>query len=71
MGAQQPVFKVIKGDASDEEIAAVLAVVTAAAAGRRAVAPAPRGLQAWADRAAMLRQPLRPGPDGWRASARP
>jgi hypothetical protein len=67
----RPVFKVISGDASAEEIAAVLTALTSAARpAPRPSAPA-RGTSAWADRPAMLRRPLRPGPDGWRASSRP
>lgn len=70
----RPVFKVISGNASAEEVAAVVAVLSAAATARAATASRPRraqGVRTWADRSAMLRKPLRPGPDGWRASARP
>jgi hypothetical protein len=76
MSADQPVLRVISGDASAEEVAAVVAAVTAATrpgpqaradgGSRRAHA-----VGSWASRQAMLRQPLRPGPDGWRASGRP
>jgi hypothetical protein len=69
-GAHGPVLRVIRGDATAEEIAAVVAALAARAAGRGPVAPPRRG-PAWADRAAMLRGPVWPGPDGWRASARP
>jgi hypothetical protein len=70
----RPVFRVVRGDASAEEIAAVVTALAAVAGAGRAAAPgphSPRRLRAWADRAAMLRKPLRPGPEGWRASARP
>jgi Acyl-CoA carboxylase epsilon subunit len=69
--ADQPVFRVISGGASADEIAAVVAAVTVAA--RPAARPArrARGAGGWADRSAMLRRPLRPGPDGWRASGKP
>jgi hypothetical protein len=68
---ERPVFKVISGDASAEEIAAVLAALTAAARSATQPPPPARSASAWADRPAMLRRPLRPGPDGWRASGRP
>jgi len=71
MDTNRPEFRVISGDASAEEIAAVVTALTAAAAAGRPAARGPRGLRAWADRSAMLRTPLHPGPEGWRASARP
>jgi hypothetical protein len=72
--ARGPVLRVIRGDASAEEIAAVVAALAAQAAAQaadREPAAPRRPRSAWADRAAMLRKPVRPGPDGWRASARP
>jgi hypothetical protein len=71
MDSGRPVFKVISGDATAEEIAAVLAAVTSAARSASRPSPSARSTSAWADRAAGLRRPLRPGPDGWRASGRP
>ena len=66
--AGAPAFMVISGDASAEEIAAVLGAVAGMGSSTR---PRPRGVRAWADRPAMLRKPLRPGPDAWRTSGRP
>ena len=67
-----PVLRVIHGDATPEEIAAVVAVLlarsAAAAASASPIAPAP---SAWADRSRQLRRPLFPGPDAWRRSALP
>jgi Acyl-CoA carboxylase epsilon subunit len=65
-----PVLRVIRGDATPEEIAAVVAVLLArsAAASAPPAAPAP---SAWADRSRQLRRPLFPGPDAWRRSALP
>jgi hypothetical protein len=63
-----PVLRVIRGDATDEEIAALLAVL-AARSGGAVDGPAERPAAAWADRAALIRSPLRPGPNAWRASA--
>ena len=79
--AGRPVLRVIRGDATPEEIAAVIAVLLAragavagaaaaasAAAGAAAAAPRP---SAWADRSRQLRRPQFPGPDAWRRSALP
>jgi hypothetical protein len=64
-----PVLRVIRGDATPEEIAAVVAVLLA----RPAVdEPSPRRApSAWADRSRLLRRPLFPGPDAWRRSGLP
>lgn len=68
----QPRLRVVRGDATPEEIAALLAVVgartrparaDAAGAGSRST-PASR----WADRSRQLRRPLPHGPDAWRAA---
>jgi hypothetical protein len=68
--ADRPVLRVVRGDATPEEIAAVVAVLLS-----RAVAPDPgpprRPASAWADRSRQLRRPLHPGPDAWRRSALP
>ncbi len=62
----EPVLRVISGDPSPEELAAVLAVVL------RPQAPAvePEPTSQWNDRSHALRTPLTPGPHAWRASAR-
>jgi Acyl-CoA carboxylase epsilon subunit len=67
--APSPVLRVIRGDATPEEIAAVVAVLLA----RPALAePRPRRApSAWADRSRLVRRPLFPGPDAWRRSALP
>jgi hypothetical protein len=64
----RPVLRIVRGEPSDAELAALLAVVAA-----RSAAPAEPEAEvpsAWRDRAALLRQPLHPGPGAWRASAR-
>jgi len=64
------VLRVIRGDASPEEIAAVVAVLMSSRAGDdEAAPPAPR--PAWADRSAVLRRPLHPGPGAWHRSGLP
>ena len=67
--AGEPVLRVIRGDATPEEIAALVAVVMSRsgddAAAPRAVRPT------WADRSAVLRRPLQAGPGAWRRSSLP
>ncbi|GAA3235428.1 acyl-CoA carboxylase subunit epsilon [Actinocorallia longicatena] len=67
--SERPFLQVVKGDATPEEIAALIAVISARAA---AAAPAPekRG-SAWTDRSRLARRPLRHGPGAWRSSALP
>jgi len=62
----EPVLRVISGDPSPEELAAVLAVVLRPPA--TVVEPEPTSQ--WNDRSHALRSPLTPGPHAWRASAR-
>ena len=65
-----PVLQVIRGDATAEEIAALLAVITAGR-GDAGPEPARATVNAWTDRAALLRVPVHPGPGAWTASAWP
>ena len=62
-------LSVVRGDANAAELAALVAVL----AGRAAEAPdassPPRSR--WASPSRQVRPPLRPGPNGWRASALP
>jgi hypothetical protein len=65
----QPLLRVVKGDPSPEELAALIAVITARTGGGEAVEdPAP---SSWADRSRGLRPTLTPGVGAWRASAFP
>ena len=66
----RPALRVIRGDATPEEVAALLAVVTARAAAA-VPEPGPRTTAAWSDRGRAVRAPLRPGPGAWRSSAWP
>lgn len=71
-GAPEPdrlPLRLVRGDATPEEVAALLAVLSAASGGD--AEPAPRPTSRWAARADLVRRPLRPGPGAWRASARP
>jgi hypothetical protein len=67
-----PELRVVRGDATPEEIAALVAVLTARARARRSAAStAPARRSAWADRARGLRSPLAHGPGAWRAGGSP
>jgi hypothetical protein len=66
-----PILRVIRGDATPEEIAAVVAVLLARSAASDASSSAQPTPSAWADRSRLLRRPLHPGPDAWRRSGLP
>ena len=68
----QPVLRVVKGDPTPEELAALVAVVAArnAAAAHAAAAGArPRPRSEWGHPVRAHRTPHRVGPDAWRRSA--
>jgi hypothetical protein len=74
---EQPLFSVMSGQPSAEELAALTAIVAAklaasqrAAAAQSSAAASP-ARSAWLDRAALTRAPLRPGPGAWRRSSLP
>jgi hypothetical protein len=69
---ERPVLRVVRGDATPEEIAALVAVVAAASARAAATSvPAADRVSAWREPARHLRRPLPHGPGAWRASALP
>ncbi|MBA0128051.1 acyl-CoA carboxylase subunit epsilon [Haloechinothrix sp. YIM 98757] len=68
--ARRPHLRVVRGRPDDHELAA-LTVALSGAGAREEPGPARGGWSRWADPAARLRRPLRPGPGAWRASARP
>lgn len=57
------------GSATPEELAAVVAVLSATSGSDDP--PAPRPMSRWAARDRLVRRPLIPGPGAWRASAWP
>jgi Acyl-CoA carboxylase epsilon subunit len=62
-------LRVIRGDATPEEIAAIVAVLTLRS---QPAAPEPsRTLSIWADKGRMMREPVLPSSGGWRRSAFP
>jgi len=62
---EQPLLRVIRGEPTAEELAALVAVVTARAA---AAPPEKAPGSAWTDRTRLVRQCPAPGPSAWRAS---
>jgi hypothetical protein len=70
--ADRPVLRVVRGDATPEEIAAVVAVLLLRPAASDSADSAPRSSpSAWADRSRQLRRPVFPGPGAWRRSGLP
>jgi Acyl-CoA carboxylase epsilon subunit len=68
---ERPVLRIVKGDATAEEVAALVTVLSARAAGAAAAErPAPRRSE-WAGHERRMRRPVHPSPNGWRASAFP
>jgi hypothetical protein len=67
----RPLLRVVRGDATAEEIAALVAVLVTRAAEGEAPRPARSVNHAWSDRSRQLRRPLFPGPGAWRRSALP
>ncbi|MEW2356926.1 acyl-CoA carboxylase subunit epsilon [Spirillospora sp. NPDC029432] len=76
-GGDRPFLQIVRGDATPEEVAALVAVLTAQA--RAAAGGGGRGepdVSRWADPSRLVRDPagaaVRPrGPRAWRASALP
>lgn len=64
----RPFLQVVKGDATPEELAALVAVLGSVSA---PAAPAKRTPSAWSDPARAVRRALPHGPGAWRASGLP
>ena len=62
-------FSVVKGAPTDEEVAALVTVLTLA--GRSAEPATETRPSGWAAYWRTVRAPIIPGPDAWRMSARP
>ena len=68
---RQPLLRVVKGDPTDEELAALVTVVSALAAGAaQASSGRDQPRSEWSAPARRLRGIHRHGPGAWRASAR-
>jgi hypothetical protein len=66
--SEQPLLRIVRGEPTAEEIAALTAVVAAMSQRRERRRPAPVG--AWASYADGHRSPLPHGHGGWRAAGR-
>jgi hypothetical protein len=71
----EPVLRVVRGDATPEEIAALVAVLMSRS-GDESAAPGARGparsvLGSWSGRSRQLRRPIHPSPGAWRRSGLP
>ena len=67
----QPLLRVVRGDATPEEIAALVVVLLARQADDEPPAPDRSVPGFWSDRASQLRRPLYPAPGAWRRSGLP
>ena len=65
-----PLLRIVKGDPTPEEVAALVSVVSALAAGAQASSGQARPKSQWASHARRLRGTHRHGPGAWRASSR-
>ena len=67
MTEPEPLLRVVRGQPTDEEAAALAVVLAAKLAARPAHGrPGRAAVGGWADRARALRTPLTPGPRAWR-----
>ena len=67
---EQPVIRIVRGNPTPEELAALVAVLVAA--GGSGDPEAPRASRGWSSPAARLHSPAYgPRPGGWRASGLP
>jgi len=66
--AAPPLLRVVKGEPTAEELAALTVVVAGLSQRRPHRRPTPVG--GWSSRADLVRTPLQPGPGGWRAAGR-
>ena len=64
-----PLLRVVNPDATPEEVAALVAVLSAVSAGGAEAPRRPR--PSWGAPARSVRRTPRPGPDGWRSSGLP
>ena len=62
----RPALRIVRGDASPEDVAVLTALLSPAGEPDEAPAPAPRG--GWRDATRLYRRQLYPGPGAWRSS---
>jgi hypothetical protein len=63
----EPVLRVVRGEPTPEELAALVAVVAARASSTTSEVEQPRS--SWADPTRRMRPAVHPGPGAWRRSA--
>ena len=63
-----PLLQVLRGNPNPEQLAALIAVVTARSGGG-AAEPEPPATSRWSGPESRLRRPLHPGPGAWQAWA--
>jgi hypothetical protein len=64
----EPAFRVVKGSLTEEELAALVAVLTLRAGEPAEPEPQQSG---WSAYWRSVRAPVQPGPEAWRMSGRP
>lgn len=67
----RPLLHVVRGTPTDEELAALTAVVASRVAAAQGGPERPVATSAWTERAPLMRQTVDHGPGAWRASAWP
>jgi len=68
---QQPVFSIVKGSPTEDELAAVMTVLTTRLGRQRKEDPSTPARSGWSAYWRSVRSPIQPGPSAWRMSARP
>jgi acyl-CoA carboxylase epsilon subunit len=66
--AARPFLRIVKGDPSPEEVAALVVAMSALRRDSEPVRPA-TSRSGWSDRSRLLRTPVHPSQDAWRRSA--
>ena len=64
----RPVLRIVRGDPSPEELAALTAVLAAASGGAETAEEDAGPASAWTERESLVRRPPTPGPNAWRMS---
>ena len=67
-GPSRPVLRVVSGEATAEEVVALVTALAAAVTLQQSTAGRPATTSRWADRATALRAPITPGPGAWQAA---
>ena len=71
MSEGQPPLRIVRGEPTDEEVAALVVAVTMRAAQARSAAQEPRPRSLWRSRSRNIRPAISPSPGAWRASGLP